>query len=156
VAKRRANPNAGPPVGEPGAGPEERRLRVLPARPMARKKALLDKIRDRDSLAGADLRFLWFVHWDLSGRDLRAANLRGTQLSGGDLSGCNLRSAVLAGANLSGASLRGAQLEDADLEGALVQGADFRGASGLTKATLDALEGRGAIVGDAGGVRSAP
>lgn len=114
--------------------------------PLARKKALVDRIRDRDSLAGTDLRFLWFVHWDLSGRDLRAANLRGTHLTGSDLSGCDLRNAVFAAANLSGACLRGAQLEHANFEGALVQGADFRGVTGLTKAMLSALEVRGAIV----------
>jgi uncharacterized protein YjbI with pentapeptide repeats len=113
-----------------------------------RKKGLLDRIRDRESLAGADLRFLWFVHWDLSGRDLRAANLRGTHLTGSDLSGCDLRDAVLETANLRGACLREAQLHNANLNGALVHGADFRGVTGLTKAALCALEARGAIVSD--------
>jgi uncharacterized protein YjbI with pentapeptide repeats len=115
---------------------------------MGRKKGLLDRIRDRESLAGADLRFLWFVHWDLSGRDMRAANLRGTQLTGSDLSRCDLRDAVLEAANLSGACLRDARLDNANLKGALVPGADFRGATGLSKATLGMLHARGAMVSD--------
>jgi uncharacterized protein YjbI with pentapeptide repeats len=128
-------------------------MRGRPRAPVGRKKGLLDRIRDRESLAGADLRFLWFVHWDLSGRDLRAANLRGTQLTGSDLSSCDLRDAVLEAANLTGACLREAQLDNAKLNGTLVHGADFRGVTGVTKATLGALEARGAIVSDSVGER---
>jgi uncharacterized protein YjbI with pentapeptide repeats len=112
------------------------------------KMGLLDRIREGASLEGTDLRFLWFVHWDLSGRDLRSANLRGTQLTGSDLSSCDLRGAVLEAANLIGACLRDAQLDNANLEGALVHGADFRGVTGLTKAARAALQARGAIVSD--------
>ena len=122
----------------------------------ARKKGLLDRIRDRESLAGADLRFLWFVYWDLSCRDLRAANLRGTQLTGSDLSDCDLRAAVLEAANLSGACLRDARLDNANLKGALVPGADFRGATGLSRATRAALHSRGAIVSDDSGEHEQP
>ena len=132
----------------PGKGPKEPSARVRSRASLARQKGLLDRIRDHESLAGADLRFLWFVHWDLSGRDLRAANLRGTQLTGSDLSNCDLRDAVLEAANLCGACLRDAQLHNANLQGALVHGADFRGVTGLTKAALGALEARGAIVSD--------
>ena len=135
-----------PPPSEADGAVEAHALPSRRRASLARKKALVDRIRDRDSLAGADLRFLWFVHWDLSGRDLRGANLRGTHLTGGDLSGCDLRNAVLEAANLGGACLRGAQLEQANLDDTLVQGADFRGVTGLTKATLRALEVRGAIV----------
>ena len=131
------------------------RRRPAPTAP-GRKKGLLDRIRDRESLAGADLRFLWFVHWDLSGRDLRTANLRGTQLTGSDLSRCDLRDAVLEAANLSGASLREARLDNANLKGALVHGADFRGATGLSKAALGALHARGALVSDGSGQRVTP
>ena len=120
------------------------------------KQSLLDRIREGASLAGADLRFLWFVHWDLSGRDLRSANLRGTQLRGSDLSRCDLRDAVLEAANLSGACLRDARLDNANLGGALVQGADFRGATGLTKSALAALQARGAVVSDDAPVRTEP
>jgi uncharacterized protein YjbI with pentapeptide repeats len=130
------------------AGSTERAPRTRQRAAPARAKSLLDRIRNRESLAGADLRFLWFVHWDLSGRDLRAANLRGTQLTGSDLSGCDLRDAVLEAANLKGASLREAQLDNANLQGALVHGADFRRVRGLTKATLWALQTRGAIVSE--------
>lgn len=127
-----------------------------PRAPAARKKGLLDRIRDRESLAGADLRFLWFVHWDLSGRDLRGANLRGTQLTGGDLSSCDLRDAILEAANLCGACLRDAQLDNANLKGALVRGADFRGVTGLSKATLGVLAVHGAIISDGSGEPAKP
>jgi uncharacterized protein YjbI with pentapeptide repeats len=140
------------PESAPGAAADAaRRKRAPRARQPAtpgRTKSLLDRIRNRESLAGADLRFLWLVHWDLSARDLRAANLRGTQLTGSDLSRCDLRDAVLEAANLSGACLRHAQLDNAHLKGALVHGADFRGATGLTNAALGALQARGAIVSD--------
>jgi uncharacterized protein YjbI with pentapeptide repeats len=82
--------------------------------------------------------------------------LRGTQLTGSDLSSCDLRGAVLEAANLSGACLRDARLDNANLKGALVPGADFRGATGLTKATLGALLARGAIVSDGSGEREKP
>jgi uncharacterized protein YjbI with pentapeptide repeats len=144
-----------PPTGATAAA-VDRHPRPARKRPATRKKALLDRIRDRDSLAGADLRFLWFVHWDLSGRDLRGANLRGAQLTGSDLSGCDLRNAVLEAANLSGACLRAAQLEQANLHGALVQGADFRDVTGLTRATLQVLEVRGAIVSNGPSERAKP
>jgi uncharacterized protein YjbI with pentapeptide repeats len=143
-------PGAPPEASDPHRGRRRRQASV------GRKKGLLDRIRNRESLAGADLRFLWFVHWDLSGRDLRAANLRGTQLTGSDLSSCDLRDAVLEAANLSGACLRDARLDNAHLKGALVPGADFRGATGLTKATLGALHARGAIVSDGSGEREKP
>jgi uncharacterized protein YjbI with pentapeptide repeats len=55
----------------------------------------------KQSAAGADLRFLWFCSWNLSGVDLRNANLEGANLSQADLSadlrGTNLRSAKLLG-----------------------------------------------------------
>lgn len=142
--------------GEPREAADSHRDRRRPRASVGRKKGLLDRIRDRDSLAGADLRFLWLVHWDLCGRDLRAANLRGTQLTGSDLSSCDLRDAVLEAANLSGACLRHARLDNANLKGALVSGADFRGATGLTRATLGALHARGAIVSDGSGEREKP
>lgn len=111
-----------------------------------RKKGILERIRDRESLAGVDLRFLWLAHWDLSRLDLRQANLRGTHLVGSDLSAADLRGAVLEGADLTNACLRGANLRGANLREALVQGADFRGISGLTKPSLQVLQARGAIV----------
>jgi len=133
--------------GEPREASDPHRGRRRPQSSVSRKKGLL---------AGADLRFLWFVHWDLSGRDLRAANLRGTQLTGSDLSSCDLRDAVLEAANLSGACLRDARLDNANLQGTLVPGADFRGATGLTKAALGVLHARGAIVSDGSGEREKP
>jgi uncharacterized protein YjbI with pentapeptide repeats len=147
---------SGPAPGEPRDASGPRRGGGRRQASVGRKKGLLDRIRDRESLAGADLRFLWFVHWDLSGRDLRAANLRGTQLTGSDLSSCDLRDAVLEAANLSGACLREARLDNANLKEALVPGADFRGATGLTKAALGVLHARGAIVSDGSGEREKP
>jgi len=111
-----------------------------------RQKGLLERIRERESLAGADLRRLWLSYWDLSKLDLCGAYLRGTYLVGSDLSGCDLRGANLEAANLSNACLRGAILEKANLLDAIVDSADFRGASGLSTGTLQALRSRGAIV----------
>lgn len=109
-------------------------------------KRLVLKIRDHDSLAGQDMRFLWLTGWDLSRRDLQFANLRGARLSGADLSDANLHGAVLEAADLTGACLRGAILEDTNLRDALVVGADFRKTKGLTKTTLRILHDRGARV----------
>ena len=111
----------------PGVAPinGRRRARKKPLEP-AKPKRLVLKIRDHDSLAGLDMRFLWLNHWNLSGRDLRRANLRGARLNGANLSASDLRDAVLEAADLSGACLRGTLLKGADLRSAVVTDADFR------------------------------
>ena len=134
-------------VGGQSIGGARRSVKAKP-QPAPRKapqaKRLVARIRDHDSLAGQDMRFLWLNQWDLSRRDLRRANLQGARLNGVNLSACDLRGAVLEAADLTGACLRGALLEDANFRNALVSQADFRKAKGLSEATLRVLEARGA------------
>jgi uncharacterized protein YjbI with pentapeptide repeats len=93
---------------------------------------VLAKLLKKRSAAGADLRFLWFSFWNLSGVDFRNANLEGANLSQADLSGADLRGANLRSAKLLGANLCGAMLDGATFSGALVHGADFTAVQGLS------------------------
>lgn len=75
-------------------------------------RGVLTNLLRKQSAAGADLRFLWFSSWDLSGVDLRNTNLEGANLSqadlrDADLRGANLRSAKLLGAKFQGPSSTG-------------------------------------------------
>jgi uncharacterized protein YjbI with pentapeptide repeats len=67
---------------------------------------------------------------NLTGADLGGADLRGADLSGADLSNAELTETSLYKADLSGTDLGGAYLAEADL----------RGATGWTKAQLEAAE----------------
>ncbi len=118
-------------------------------KPRARQasQGVLAKLLTKRSGAGADLRFLWFSSWNLSGVDLRNANLEGTNLSQADLSGADLRGANLRSAKLLGAKLRGAILDGATFSGALVHGADFTAVRGLSAEQKAALRRLGAIIG---------
>lgn len=62
--------------------------------------------------------------------NLRGADLAGADLAGANLAGANLRGAYLRGADLRGANLRGADLSDAYLRCADLAGANLRGANG--------------------------
>ena len=77
------------------------------------REFILELIKKRANLSGANLR----------SADLRSANLSGANLSGADLTGANL-----IGDDLSGANLIGADLIGADLTGANLIGADLIGA----------------------------
>jgi uncharacterized protein YjbI with pentapeptide repeats len=107
---------------------------------------VIARLRDDRKAAGADLRFLHFSSWDLSGVDFRNANLEGANLSQANLSHADLRGANLRSAKLLGARLCGAALEGATLSGALVQGADFSAALGLTAAQKAELPRQGAKI----------
>jgi hypothetical protein len=61
----------------------------------------------------------------LQGADLREADLQGAYLQGADLRGAYLQGADLQGAYLQGADLQGAYLREADLRGADLRGADL-------------------------------
>jgi hypothetical protein len=111
------------------------------------REGVLAKLLKKQSAAGADLRFLWFCSWNLSGVDLRNANLEGANLSQVDLSGADLRGANLRSAKLLGATLRGAMLDGATFSGALVHGADFTAVQGLSVAQRAALVELGAVIG---------
>ena len=62
----------------------------------------------------------------LQGADLQGAYLQGAYLRGADLQGADLQGAYLQGADLRGACLRGACLQRADLRGAYLRGADLK------------------------------
>ena len=61
---------------------------------------------------------------DLAGADLRDADLRGAELGVADLRGADLAGADLGGADLGYADLRSADLRSADLHGAFLRGAE--------------------------------
>jgi len=108
---------------------------------------VLAKLLKKQSAVGADLRFLWFCSWNLSGVDLRNTNLEGANLSQADLRGADLRGANLRSAKLLGANLQGAMLDGATLSGALVRGADFTAVQGLSAEQQAALWRSGAVIG---------
>ena len=64
---------------------------------------------------------------DLSGANLRGADLRGADLTGANLSLADLTGANLSLANLTWANLRGANLSEANLSGADLSGANLSG-----------------------------
>jgi hypothetical protein len=107
------------------------------------KDALIEAIKAKTDLSGADLRGANLSGADLRGANLRGANLSDANLSGADLSGANLSGADLRGADLSGADLRDANLSGADLRDAYLSGADLRGAN-LRGANLSGANLRGA------------
>ncbi|MBI5788668.1 MAG: pentapeptide repeat-containing protein [Candidatus Schekmanbacteria bacterium] len=77
------------------------------------RNEILDKSKNGESLAKADL----------SGVDLRGINLRSVNLSEANLHWADLRKADLSEADLSGANLREANLRGAILQGTKLQGA---------------------------------
>ena len=98
------------------------------------KDALIEAVKAKTNLYGADLLGANLSGADLSGAylygaNLYGANLSGVNLSGANLSGANLRGADLRSANLLGANLSGANLLGANLYGADLSGADLRGAN---------------------------
>lgn len=85
------------------------------------REAVRRAVKNRVSLAQAELLFT-----DLSGADLFGTNLRRA-----DLSRANLCGASLSSANLHGAKLRGADLRDAALDGVELGLANLREALGV-------------------------
>ena len=73
-------------------------------------KNIVGRIYRHESLAGIDLRNLYFSSMDFSRVELRRADLTGCCLNHALLDGCDLRDANLTGAKLSHASLNGAKL----------------------------------------------
>ncbi len=82
------------------------------------REEVLEKIRNRESLAGADLRKINLYREDLSGANLKAADLSGADLREAKFTGTNLDQANLSEANLNEANLWEANLVKADLSGA--------------------------------------
>jgi len=103
-------------------------------------KTLIEAVRLKKYLTGADLTGAYLRGADLRGADLRGAYLRDADLTGADLTGADLR-----GADLRDADLRDADLRDADLTGADLRGADLKGAY-LRDADLTGADLRGAYL----------
>ena len=107
------------------------------------KDTLIEAVKNKADLGGADLYGAYLRGADLVGAYLGDAYLRGAYLGDADLGGAYLR-----GADLGGAYLRGADLGGADLGGADVGGADLVGAY-LRSAYLRGAYLGGADLGDA-------
>ena len=107
-------------------------------------KHILKKVYNHESLAGIDLRNLYFSCMDFSGLELRTANLEGCCLSHALLDDCDLTGANLANAKLTYASLHRAKLTGAILTNVVVNGASFEGVTGLTPAMKAYLKSKGA------------
>ena len=112
------------------------------------KYTLIEAVKQRADLRGADLGGANLRDADLGGANLRGADLGGANLLGADLGGANLRGADLRGANLCGANLRGANLCGANLRGADLGGANLLGAD-LCGANLRDADLCDANLGDA-------
>lgn len=82
------------------------------------RDAVQRAVKNRVSLAQAELLFT-----DLSGVDLSGVDLRGANLFGSDLHNAGLRGANLGGADLNSADLHGADLREANLSGTYLCGA---------------------------------
>lgn len=111
--------------------PEKEAADALPSAPPVDATALLDAVRERESIAGMDFTGVDLCDRDLSGADLSGAILARAKLSRTKLDGANLQGTVLAGATGDSVSLDGANLSRADLSGVELHHADF------SKATLD-------------------
>ena len=87
------------------------------------RECVIDAVRKRANLFGANLSGANLSLANLSGAKLSEANLSGANLSGANLSGANFSRANLFGANLSGANLFEGNLSGAKLSGANLSGA---------------------------------
>jgi len=93
------------------------------------KSEVDQKIKNKESLRGADLQEANLRGANLQGVDLQGAKLQGAELQEADLREAKLQGAELQEANLRRANLREADLREADLRGADLQEADLRGAN---------------------------
>jgi uncharacterized protein YjbI with pentapeptide repeats len=107
-------------------------------------KRILERIYRHESLAGIDLRNLYFSSMNFSRLELRRADLTGCCLNHALLDGCDLTDANLTGAKLRSASLNGAKLSGAILVDVLADGASFKDATGLEPSTKEYLKAKGA------------
>src|SRR6185437_6471060 len=106
------------------------------------EQALIEAIRAKVLLLGANL-----ANVQLPGADLRGASLPAADLRGANLAGANLSQSTLNGSDLSGADVTGVDFTEADLASVTSVGADFTGAD-FTRASLwttDFTDARGVI-----------
>ena len=107
-------------------------------------RLILNKIYQRESLRGSDLRNLYFNCMDFAGMDLQHANFEGARLSRGLLNETDLRNANLSNTDLTHANFRAANLTGAIFRNAIVAGANFADVKGLSKEVKDYLKSKGA------------
>ncbi|MCS6984652.1 MAG: pentapeptide repeat-containing protein [Leptospiraceae bacterium] len=93
------------------------------------KKKILELLREKGSLANADLRKANLDHMDLSYVDFTNARLEHTFFSGSKLTGANFSHAKLTGAYLNNCDLTHACFENADLRFTKLTGSKLDGAS---------------------------
>lgn len=109
------------------------------------KQRMLERMFEKKSCIGCNLRDLDLADRDLSGFDLERADFSGSNLKEADLSEANLKGALFHGTQLQGADLSEADLyradfttadlTGADLDEAKSDGADFSGTKGLAPAS---------------------
>jgi uncharacterized protein YjbI with pentapeptide repeats len=107
-------------------------------------RLIVNKIYNRESLVGSDLRNLYFSCMDFAGLDLRHANFEGARLSRGVLDRSDLRNANFANTDLQNASFQHANLTGAVFRNAIVSGANFANVKGLTAEVKNYLKSKGA------------
>jgi len=115
----------------------------------ARQK-MLERMFDKKSCIGCNLRGLDLADQDMSGFDLERADFSDSNLQEADLSKANLKGALFRGTQLHGTDLREADLyradfttadlTEADLDKAKTEGADFSDAKGLAPATSETAQ----------------
>jgi len=93
------------------------------------REEVLEKIKNKESMAEANLEKIDLSACDLSGADFSKTNLEDADFSGSNLRGTNFSEANLQGANLRGASLERANFSKADLRWSDTKGASFRKAN---------------------------
>lgn len=122
----------------PGSRAEEHVIQSVRGKKSLQGADLSDLDLSGENLTDAMLRGAHLARSTLIGADLRGANLSGALLTATDLRGADLSRAFLGGAflgyallreaDLSGAYLRGAELHESDLSEAHFNGADLSGA----------------------------
>lgn len=131
-------PQAEQPAAAPGKSVNEARQRML------------ERMFDKKSCIGCNLRGLDLSGQNMSGFDLERADFSDSNLQKADLNEANLKGAIFQGTQLQGADLSEtdlyradfttADLTEADLDEAKTEGADFSGAIGLAPATGGAAQ----------------
>jgi uncharacterized protein YjbI with pentapeptide repeats len=107
-------------------------------------RSIMNKIYNRESLVGSDLRNLYFSCMDFAGMDLRRANFEGARLNHGVLDRSDLSHANFANTDLKNASFQQANVTGTVFRNAIVCGANFTDVKGLTAEVKTYLKSKGA------------
>ena len=107
-------------------------------------RLILNRIYNRESLVGSDLRNLYFSCMDFAGMDLRHTNFEGARINHGILDRSDLSNANFANTDLKNASFQQANLTGTVFRNAIVSGANFSKVKGLTTEVKKYLKSKGA------------